>query len=78
MGTIAARDCLRVLQLTDQVVAASLLAMTQGVGLRIKAQQLDESSLTASLRRTLEQVNHVFEPLVEDRPLRRCIASCRG
>ena len=34
MGTIAARDCLRVLELTEQVAAALLLAVTQGVELR--------------------------------------------
>ena len=31
MGTIAARDCLRILQLTEQVLAATLLASVQGV-----------------------------------------------
>ena len=34
MGTIAARDCLRVLELTEQVVAAMLIAARQGVTLR--------------------------------------------
>ncbi len=34
MGTIAARDCLRVLELGEQVVAALLLAGAQGVALR--------------------------------------------
>lgn len=36
MGTIAARDCLRVLQLTEQVAAASLLVACQGVRLRLR------------------------------------------
>ena len=31
MGTIAARDCMRILQLTEQVAAAALLAMSQGI-----------------------------------------------
>ena len=31
MGTIAARDCLRVLQLTEQVVAANLLAVSSEI-----------------------------------------------
>ncbi len=75
MGTIAARDCLRVLQLTDQVMAASLLAMTQGINLRIKANELDEASLTPSLRTTLSQVQADFEPLVEDRPLESVLRS---
>jgi len=34
MGTIAARDCLRVLELTEQVAAAMLLATVQGLELR--------------------------------------------
>ncbi|MEW6562771.1 MAG: aromatic amino acid ammonia-lyase [Pseudomonadota bacterium] len=34
MGTIAARDCLRVLELTEQVVAAMLIAARQAVALR--------------------------------------------
>ena len=34
MGTIAARDCLRVLELGEQVTAALLLAAAQGVRLR--------------------------------------------
>ena len=38
MGTIAARDCLRVLELTEQVVAALLIAVRQGVWLRSELQ----------------------------------------
>lgn len=34
MGTIAARDCLRVIELTEQVAAAMLVAARQGVALR--------------------------------------------
>ena len=37
MGTIAARDCLRVLQLTEQVLAALLITVRQGVALRERA-----------------------------------------
>lgn len=36
MGTIAARDCLRVLELTEQVVAALLITVHQGVYLRCR------------------------------------------
>ncbi len=36
MGTIAARDCLRVLELTEQVAAALTLAVCQGVALRVR------------------------------------------
>jgi histidine ammonia-lyase len=40
MGTIAARDCLRVLELTEQVAAALLITVRQGVALR---QRVDPS-----------------------------------
>ncbi|MCL1124598.1 HAL/PAL/TAL family ammonia-lyase [Shewanella surugensis] len=69
MGTIAARDCLRVLQLTEQVAAAALLSMTQGINLRIQNNELDASSLTPSLAKTLTQVKADFSFLTEDRPL---------
>ena len=36
MGTIAARDCLRVLELTEQVAAALLITVRQGVWARGK------------------------------------------
>ena len=36
MGTIAARDCLRVLELTEQVVAGLLITTRQGVWLRCR------------------------------------------
>jgi len=38
MGTIAARDAIRVLELTEQVAAATLLAANQGVWLRAQAE----------------------------------------
>jgi len=69
MGTIAARDCMRILQLTEQVAAAALLAMSQGIQLRINQNELDVDSLTPSLAKTLAQVSEDFELLVEDRPL---------
>ena len=69
MGTIAARDCMRVLQLTEQVAAAALLAMAQGINLRISQDELCPSSLTPSVAKTLEQVKADFELLTEDRPL---------
>jgi histidine ammonia-lyase len=69
MGTIAARDCMRILQLTEQVAAAALLAMSQGIQLRINQNELDVDSLTPSLAKTLAQVSEDFELLMEDRPL---------
>ncbi|HEY9029944.1 MAG TPA: aromatic amino acid ammonia-lyase [Kangiella sp.] len=69
MGTIAARDCLRILQLTEQVAAASLMAATQAVTLRIRQNQLDKSSLSDGVLSTLEQVFEHFKLVSEDRPL---------
>lgn len=68
MGTIAARDCLRVLQLSEQVAAACLLAGVQGVELR-RALQADAAPLPAALQATCDAVRGVSPPLVEDRPL---------
>lgn len=69
MGTIAARDCLRVLQLTEQVTAAMLLAGTQGVNLRINSGEVDKNTLSTAVNNTLAEVSEVFEFLEEDRAL---------
>ncbi|GIU33466.1 aromatic amino acid ammonia-lyase [Shewanella schlegeliana] len=75
MGTISARDCMRVLQLTEQVAAAALLAMSQGIRLRIALEELVPSSITPSLGKTLAQVEADFELLTEDRPLEQTLRS---
>ncbi|WP_299802729.1 histidine ammonia-lyase [uncultured Shewanella sp.] len=75
MGTISARDCMRVLQLTEQVAAAALLAMSQGIRLRIEQEELVPSSITPSLGKTLAQIEEVFELLTEDRPLEQTLRS---
>lgn len=69
MGTIAARDCLRVLQLTEQVMAASLLAVQQGVQLRIRQGQLQLNTLQAGIQSMLLQLQQQHPLVAEDRPL---------
>ncbi|WP_317930851.1 aromatic amino acid ammonia-lyase [Halioxenophilus sp. WMMB6] len=69
MGTIAARDCLRVLELTEQVTAAVLLAASQGLELRQRQEELAEEAMTDSLVAMQSQVFAAFEFLEEDRPL---------
>ena len=69
MGTIAARDCLRVLQLTEQIAAAALMSSTQGLHIRLMNNELEESSLAESIRKTHNEVFEKFELLTEDRPL---------
>ncbi|WP_299081992.1 histidine ammonia-lyase [uncultured Paraglaciecola sp.] len=68
MGTIAARDCLRVLQLTEQVVAATLLASVQGIWLRIENGELDKNSLTTDVSTMLDDISSFFTLIDEDRP----------
>lgn len=69
MGTIAARDCLRVIELAEQVSAALILAVTQGVILRARQGDLPEQRLTEALREFRDQVSAGFPFLEEDRPL---------
>jgi histidine ammonia-lyase len=68
MGTIAARDCVRALELTEQVAAALLLADTQALRLRLSAGETAEGAL-AGVRVLYEEARALFAPLVEDRPL---------
>jgi len=68
MGTIAARDCIRVLELSEQVGAACLLAVVQAVNLRLRDNDLQEVGVLP-VRNILDQTSEYFEFLVEDRPL---------
>ncbi|EIT7026676.1 aromatic amino acid lyase [Vibrio vulnificus] len=71
MGTIAARDCLRVLELTEQVSAASLLAATQGIEIRRRRGELDENHMSDRLKAICSSVLNEFEFVTEDRPLEK-------
>jgi histidine ammonia-lyase len=66
MGTIAARDCHRVLDLSEQVVAALLIAVHQGVWLRHRQGQVQ---LTEALAAQVAMLRTVVRPLEEDRAL---------
>jgi histidine ammonia-lyase len=72
MGTIAARDCLRVLELTEQVAAALIMAATQGVALRRNL----SATLGSKPIEIIPDVEHFihnigeYSPFIEeDRPL---------
>ena len=69
MGTIAARDCLRILELSEQVAAALLLASMQALELRLRAGDLEQSHLLPALLEMKDSVFSDFEFLTEDRPL---------
>jgi len=67
MGTIAARDCLLVLDLTEQVVAALLITVRQGVWLR---QQVNpELQPHAALATMQDALAGDIKPVEEDRRL---------
>ncbi|PKM30614.1 MAG: histidine ammonia-lyase [Gammaproteobacteria bacterium HGW-Gammaproteobacteria-11] len=67
MGTIAARDALRVLTLVEQVAAATLHAACQGVELR--SQLAEASPPPADLQSFVQQCRTHFPALAEDRAL---------
>jgi histidine ammonia-lyase len=69
MGTIAARDALRVLTLTEQVAAALLVAVRQGLELRERQGELERRSLSPAVLATLELTQEIVPFLDEDRAL---------
>jgi len=66
MGTIAARDALRVLELTEQVAAGMLIAARQALELRL---QISKLPLPAPLRDFLNELSKAIPLVVEDRAL---------
>lgn len=69
MGTIAARDCMRVLQLTEQVAAAMILASVQAVRIRLQAGELEERQIPAGVKFFMDTVTTESPAVIEDRPL---------
>ena len=67
MGTIAARDCLRVLELTEQVVAALLITVRQGIWLRCRSNPAVTPE--ASLMQMMESLGADVAEITEDRRL---------
>jgi histidine ammonia-lyase len=69
MGTIAARDCLRVLSLTEQTAACTLLAAVQALDLRERQGEVRRDSLHPVLQSLADQVRSVSAMVEEDRAL---------
>jgi histidine ammonia-lyase len=67
MGTIAARDCLRVLELTEQVAAAHTLAAVQAVRLRCRLNP--STQVPAPVQAFIDRVGAQSAFVDEDRPL---------
>ena len=79
MGTIAARDALRVLELTEQVAAACLAAVCQAIEIRMRSQSLLTGQPGASIRVTQQDVLTLCPFVDEDRPLESELRSlCAG
>lgn len=73
MGTIASRDALRVLQLTEQVAAAQLLAAVQGLRLREREGVLTTKNYSEDVRKFLKKLEESIPFLIEDQPLESCL-----
>ncbi len=69
MGTIAARDCLRILTLTEQVAAASLIAAGQALELRNRSEDEEMPQVAERLESMWQECQAEFPFLDEDRPL---------
>ncbi|MCB5188040.1 aromatic amino acid ammonia-lyase [Methylobacillus caricis] len=78
MGTIAARDCLRVLELTEQVAAALIMASAQGVTLRQQASPDKPSALTSPVSEFIAAASRHSAFLDEDRPLEAELRTLTG
>jgi histidine ammonia-lyase len=69
MGTIAARDALRVLELTEQVSAAHLITTHQALRLREREGVLGNENYPSDLELFLSQITDVIPFVQEDQPL---------
>ncbi len=80
MGTIAARDALRVLELTEQVVSAMLIAARQAVALRLRMEP--DSVLSETMRawqaELCARVGLIEEDRALDKDLQRLLAVIRA
>jgi histidine ammonia-lyase len=74
MGTIAARDCARVLELAEQVAAALVLASSQG--LRLRARLPGGRALPSRLAAFRRQAEARYGRQDEDRELDAVVARC--
>ena len=78
MGTIAARDCLRVLELSEQVGAAMLIAARQALALRQRLQPLQMTASPAAMFDALcNAIDFVDEDRALDRDLQRLLQGMR-
>lgn len=78
MGTIAARDCLRVLQLTEHVAAVHGIAVRQAVALRERSGSPARARLSPEAADFLADLDARIPFLEEDRPLEQALRDLAG
>lgn len=71
MGTIAARDCIRSLELTEQVAAASAFAAAQALEIRKRKGELSDALIGKSLTKLKQTINAEVFFVEEDRALEK-------
>ena len=76
MGTIAARDCIRVLELTEQVASATLIAVVQAVELR-GSQDLLSAEMQATIKQVREKISFLESDRAMEQELRLCLQLIR-
>jgi histidine ammonia-lyase len=78
MGTIAARDALRVLELTEQVLAAHLMACTQAIRLRVAAGELSMERVGPRIAGFIDGLGEALPFITDDRPTDKALAALCG
>ncbi|MGV3708132.1 MAG: HAL/PAL/TAL family ammonia-lyase [Gemmatimonas sp.] len=79
MGTIAARDCLRVIELMDQVAASMLIAVRQGIQLRGNVTTLHLTDAVSSFYDALAtDMPFIVEDRALDKQLRSTVADIQS
>lgn len=71
MGTISARDALRVIELTEQVAAATSLVVVQAIQLRLQNGEISEQNIKPQVHDFCDAVRKISPFLDEDRPLEK-------
>ncbi len=69
MGTIASRDCLRVLELTERVASILCVATRQALGLRERQQESAQTRLSPQANAFLQNLMELIPLIEEDRAL---------
>jgi histidine ammonia-lyase len=78
MGTIAARDALRVLELTEQVLAAHTLACVQAIRLRMRDGDLTRARVGKPIHDFIDSLGDAAPMLGEDTPMDRTLIALCG